>query len=125
MGTVLKPLIFAGRSLRKFEQSGSSTHIELLALLDAIKTYHPFLSNGREFLLLTDNLALTHIQNLRLESSPQLVRFSLFLQHFNFRIKHIRGSENSVCDFLSRYPEIHSTPEDSIDGVSSRQPAVK
>jgi hypothetical protein len=115
-GNVLKPLIFGGRSLRKFEQSGSATYIELISLLDAIKTYHPFLSNGREFLLLTDHLALTHIQNLRLESSPQLVRFSLFLQHFNFRIKHIRGSENSVCDFLSRYPSIHSPPEDTTDG---------
>jgi hypothetical protein len=115
-GNVLKPLIFGGRSLRKFEQSGSATYIELISLLDAIKTYHPFLSNGREFLLLTDHLALTHIQNLRLESSPQLVRFSLFLQHFNFRIKHIRGSENSVCDFLSRYPSIHSPSEDTTDG---------
>jgi hypothetical protein len=115
-GNVLKPLIFGGRSLRKFEQSGSATYIELISLLDAIKAYHPFLSNGREFLLLTDHLALTHIQNLRLESSPQLVRFSLFLQHFNFRIKHIRGSENSVCDFLSRYPSIHSPPEDTTDG---------
>jgi hypothetical protein len=113
---VLKPLIFGGRSLRKFEQTGSATHIELIALLDAIRAYHPFLSNGREFLLLTDHLALTHIQNLRLESSPQLIRFSLFLQHFNFRIKHIRGSENSVCDFLSRYPSIHSPPEDTTDG---------
>jgi hypothetical protein len=115
-GNVLKPLIFGGRSLRKFEQSGSATYIELISLLDAIKTYHPFMSNGREFLLLTDHLALTHIQNLRLESSPQLIRFSLFLQHFNFRIKHIRGSEKSVCDFLSRYPSIHSPPENTTDG---------
>jgi hypothetical protein len=115
-GNVLKPLIFGGRSLRKFEQSGSTTHIELISLLDAIKAYHPFLSNGREFLLLTDHLALTHIQNLRLESSPQLIRFSLFLQDFNFRIKHIRGSENSVCDFLSRYQSTHSPPEDTTDG---------
>jgi hypothetical protein len=113
---LLRPLIFGGRSSRKFERSGSATHIELIALLDAIKSYHPFLSNGRQFLLLTDHLSLSFIQNLKLSSSSQLIRFTLFLQHFNFRIKHIRGSENSVCDFLSRYPSIHSPPEEWTDG---------
>jgi hypothetical protein len=113
---VLRPLIFGGRSLRKFEQSGSATHIELIALLDAIKSYHPFLSNGRQFLILTDHVSLRFIENLRLSSSPQLIRFSLFLQHFNFRIKHIRGSDNCLCDFLSRYPSVHSPPEETADG---------
>jgi hypothetical protein len=115
----LRPLIFGGRSLRKFEQSGSATFIELIALLDAIKSYHPFLSNGREFLLLTDHLSLSYLQNLRLQSSPQLIRFSLFLQHFRFRVKHIRGSENFLCDFLSRYPSIHSPPEEMTDGKTT------
>jgi hypothetical protein len=116
---ILRPLIFGGRSLRKFEQSGSATFIELIALLDAIKSYHPFLSNGREFLLLTDHLSLSYLQNLRLQSSPQLIRFSLFLQHFRFRVKHIRGSENFLCDFLSRYPSIHSPPEETTDGKTT------
>jgi hypothetical protein len=89
-GNVLRPLIFGGRALRKFEQSGSATHIELIGLLDAIKSHHPFLSNGRQFLILSDHVSLRFIQNLKLSSSPQLVRFSLFLQHFNFRIKHTR-----------------------------------
>jgi hypothetical protein len=112
----LKPLIFGGRSLRKFEQSGSATHIELIALLKAIKSYHPFLSNGRQFLILSDHLSLRFIQNLRLSSSPQLIRFSLFLQHFNFRIKHIRGSDSFLADFLSRYPSVHSPKEELADG---------
>jgi hypothetical protein len=99
--SLLRPLIFGGRSLRKFERFGSSTHIELITLLNALKSYHSFLSNGRQFLLLTDHLSLNFIQNLKLSSSSQRIRFSLFLQHFNFRIKHIRGSENFLCDFLS------------------------
>jgi hypothetical protein len=77
-GNVLRPLIFGGRALRKFEQSGSATHIELIALLDAIKWYHPFLSNGTQFLILSDHITLRFIQNLKLSSSPQLIRFSLF-----------------------------------------------
>jgi hypothetical protein len=100
---LLRPLIFGGRSLRKFERSDSVTHIELIALLDAIKSYHPFLSNGRQFLLLSDHVSLSFLQTLKLSSSPQLIRYSLFLQHFNFRIKHIRGSENFYVIF---FPDI-------------------
>jgi hypothetical protein len=40
----LRPFIFGDRSLRKFRQLGSASLIELIALLDAIKSYHPFLT---------------------------------------------------------------------------------
>jgi hypothetical protein len=57
-GGVFRPLMFGCCGLRKFEQSGSVSHIELIALSDAIKSYHPFLSNGSKFLVSTDHCSL-------------------------------------------------------------------
>jgi hypothetical protein len=88
---VLKPLAFGGRSMRSYEQKSSVCHAELIALLDAIKTYHPYLSNGRPFVVHSDHCSLKYIQSLKLSSNPKLIRFSLLLQHFNFSIQHISG----------------------------------
>jgi tRNA(Arg) A34 adenosine deaminase TadA len=52
---VLRPLAFGGRSLRPYEQKSSACHAELIALLDAIKTYHPYLLNGRPFVTYSDH----------------------------------------------------------------------
>jgi hypothetical protein len=108
---VLRPLAFGGRSMRSYEQKSSACHAELIALLDAIKTYHPYLSNGRPFVVHSDHCSLKYIQSLKLSSNPKLIRFSLLLQHFNFSIQHISGASNVVADFLSRYPSIHSCQE--------------
>ena len=32
----------------------------------------------------------------------RLLRWSLFLQEFSFKVKHIKGKENKVADMLSR-----------------------
>jgi hypothetical protein len=88
----------------------------LIALLDAIKTNHPYLSNGRPFVVYSDDRSLQYVQSLKLSSNPKLIRFSLLLQHFNFSIKHISGALNVAADFLSRYPSIHSFQEQqSVD----------
>jgi hypothetical protein len=107
----LRPLASGGRSLRPYEQKSSLCHAELIALLDAIKTYHPYLSNGRPFVVYSDHCSLKYIRSLKLSSNPKLIRFSLLLQHFNFSIQHISGASNVAADFLSRYPSIYSYQE--------------
>jgi hypothetical protein len=101
---VLRPVAFGGRSFKQYEQKLSACHSELLAILHAIQTYHQFLANGRPFTILSDHCSLKFIKDLRLSTSPKLVRYSLLLQTFNFDVVHIKGKSNVMADFLSRYP---------------------
>jgi hypothetical protein len=101
---VLRPVAFGGRSFKQYEQKLSACHSELLAILHAIQTYHQFLANGRPFTILSDHCSLKFIKDLRLSTSPKLVRYSLLLQTFNFDVVHIKGKSNVIADFLSRYP---------------------
>jgi hypothetical protein len=101
---VLRPVAFGGRSFKQYEQKLSACHSELLAILHAIQTYHQFLANGRPFTILSDHCSLKFIKDLRLSTSPKLVRYRLLLQTFNFDVVHIKGKSNVIADFLSRYP---------------------
>jgi hypothetical protein len=101
---VLRPVAFGGRSFKHYEQKLSSCHSELLVILHAIQSYHQFLANGKQFTILTDHCSLKFIKDLRLSSSPKLVRYSLLLQSLNFDVVHIKGKSNILADFLSRYP---------------------
>jgi hypothetical protein len=72
--------------------------------MHAIQTYHQFLANGKPFTILSDHCSLKFFEDLRLSTSPKLVRYSLLLQTFNFDVVHIKGKSNVLAGFLSRYP---------------------
>jgi hypothetical protein len=122
---VLRPVAFGGRSFKQYEQKLSACHSELLAILHAIETYHQFLANGKPFTILSDHCSLKFIKDLRLSTSPKLVRYSLLLQTLNFDVVHIKGKSNVLADFLSRYPieedgkddEIYKPEPNSIEDV--------
>jgi hypothetical protein len=122
---VLKPVAFGGRTFKKYEQNLSACDSELIALVHAIQTYHHFLSNGRPFTILTDHCSLTYLRNLKFSTSPKLVRYALILQNFQFDVVYIRGKNNVIADFLSRYPmhddeaadEEHKTHADPLEDI--------
>jgi hypothetical protein len=45
----LRPIAFGGRAFRQRESKLSAIDLELLAILDVLKAYHQFTSNGRRF----------------------------------------------------------------------------
>jgi hypothetical protein len=57
----------------------------------------------QHFIIRTDNYALTFLDTCR-PSNGRLMRFSLYLQQFDFTTEHVKGSENLLADFLSRFP---------------------
>jgi hypothetical protein len=122
---MLRPVAFGGRSFKQYEQKLSACHSELLAILHAIQTYHQFLANGKPFTILSDHCSLKFIKDLRLSTSPKLVRYSLLLQTLNFDVVHIKGKSNVLADFLSRYPieedskdeELYKPEPNSIEDV--------
>ena len=112
----LRPIAFGGRSFSRTERFLGSTESELAALIHAVHTYRKYLSNGQQFILQSDNLALKYIQSLSLSSSPKLCRYSILLSHLNFVIEYRKAGDNLVADFISRYQmdgveQIETTPE--------------
>jgi hypothetical protein len=101
---VLRPVAFGGRTFKKYVQNISACDSEFIALVHAIQTYHHFLSNGRPFTILSDHCSLQYLRNLKFSISPKLVRYAIILQNFQFDVLFIRGKNNIIADFLSRYP---------------------
>ena len=82
------------------EANYSTTDKELLAIVKTLEYFRKYLI-GVEFVLRTDHRALTYLwktENL----SGRLMRWSLKLQEYRFRVEYIRGEDNAA-DGLSRY----------------------
>jgi len=88
------------------ERNYSATELELTALLAAVKTYSSYIANT-EFKIVTDHISLTYLQNLRFGPS-KLVRASLLLSQFRFKVTHLAGRKNSAADSISRTENLQS-----------------
>ena len=111
------PIACNGRALRTNEQQWCVSELEGLALVEAVKEYHAFLSNNK-FILYTDHVSLTWLQQIKAKNG-RLLRWSLLLMGYNFEIRFKSGKSNSNADALSRreYPE--PPPEDPDDDVTN------
>ena len=96
----LFPIAYAIKKLLQREKNYSTIERECLGLVFAIKKFEMYLY-GKEFILLTDHRPLSYIQKCKVENS-RLMRWSLFLQNYRFRIEAIKGSDNVWADYLSR-----------------------
>ena len=77
----------------------SAYELECLAVIFALEKFRPFLEY-KEFLLETDNQALSWLLN-HPKQLGRIGRWVLKLGHFNFKVQHIRGTQNVVADTLS------------------------
>jgi len=87
------------------ERNYSATHLELAALLAALKAFHSYLVNN-EFEIVTDHISLTYLKNLRAGPS-KLARASVQLSQFKFKVNHLAGRKNSAANSLSRTGDLH------------------
>ena len=94
---------YSGRTLRPNERHWPAMEKEALALIEAIKEYYPYIGFN-EFEVITDNLALSFIQKMKIDPRQRMSRWAIFLQPYKFTIKHRKGQENRVADALSRLP---------------------
>jgi len=90
------------------EKNYCGTELELAALLSAVKAYQSYTSNS-DFEIVTDHVSLTYIQNLRFGTS-KLVRASLLLNQFRYKIVHLAGKKNSAADVISRTDQLQTDP---------------
>lgn len=58
------------------------------------------LLRGKHFTLETDH---ANLQWMESSEVPKIIRWRIFLQSFDFTLRHIPGKDNKVADYLSRY----------------------
>ena len=94
------PVAYASRKLLDREKNYSVVERECLAILFGITRFQYYLL-GKEFLLEVDHKPLIYLNSSKSRNS-RLVRWSLNLQSYRFRIIHIAGKDNIGADLLSR-----------------------
>ena len=95
-----RPVAYWGRKFKPAERNYAVVEKELLAIVEAVKKFHPYLY-GQPFELETDHMPLTYMKGSA-SKNARLTRWSLFLQDYNFAITHIRGKDNVCADYISR-----------------------
>ena len=107
-----------GRKLRPNERNYSIGEREALALVTAI-IKNKYLLAGKQVVLRTDNITTKFLKNLKVGTSPRLLRWSMLLQDIlsNCEFEHVKGEYNVVCDALSRnkYTEEPELTPDELD----------
>ena len=89
-------------ALSQAQRNYCVTRRELLAVVQAVKRFHPYLY-GQRFLIRTDHSALQWLLNFR-QPKGQTARWLEALQGYSFTVQHRPGSQHSNADALSRRP---------------------
>ena len=96
---------YYGRRLTKAERNYTVTEIELLAALECIRNWRPYLW-GRRFKLVIDHAALKWLHTMKetIEGGPasRLTRWNLKLLEYDFEVEHKPGKNHSDADAVSR-----------------------
>ena len=98
-----KPVIYWSSQFRKYEKNYSVGGKEALACVSAILNFQNYLL-GRHFTLLMDHRALVTLmsQSTIKRTNARVERWRERLTVFDYDVQHIKGSDNSVADWLSR-----------------------
>lgn len=100
------PIAYYSRTLNKSECNYSTTEKELLAIINSVEHFRPYLY-GKKFIIYTDHRALQWLFNCKNPSS-KLVRWRLRLSEYDYEIKYKPGRINSNADGLSRLLTEHN-----------------
>ena len=97
---VLHPTCYYSKKHNKSQLNYTTTDLEALALVLAIRAFRIYLS-GRTTIY-TDHEALHYIHN-NATKNKRLLRWSMELQQFDLKIEHVKGKDNIFADYLSRH----------------------
>lgn len=93
---------YMSKSMNKHEASYCTTRKELLAVIIALRNFHPYVY-GRPILLRTDNAAVSWLKSLK-DPTGQVARWLQQLGTYNFTVTHRAGRKHTNADALSRNP---------------------
>ena len=96
----LHPIAFASKKLTAAERKYSTLEKECLAIVWAVKKYKLFLA-GTKFVLQTDHKPLSYLNSAKFQND-RIMRWSLSLQDYDYRVEDIPGKDNHLADYMSR-----------------------
>ena len=100
LGSGLQPIAFLSHKMIEAETRYPTHEQELLAIVHACKEWRHYLY-GKKFTVQTDHKSITHFKTQQ-HMSPRQIRWSEYLQQFDYTIEYKAGNENVVADALSR-----------------------
>jgi transposase InsO family protein len=116
-GKGLQPIAFLSHKLDKHERNYPVHEQELLAVIIALKEWRHYL-HGRKFKIITDHQSLRYLSTQPHLSSRQ-VRWSEFLQQFEFDIEYRPGRLNTAADALSRRIDHQPPPSPQLHNLTT------
>lgn len=94
------PVAYASKKLLPLEKNYSTIEKECLGVVWAVQKFEPYLY-GREFVLEVDHEPLRSMTKGKM-ANGRVLRWSLALQPYQFRVEAIKGKDNVGADYLSR-----------------------
>ena len=95
-----KTVAYYSKGLTKAEKNYSTTELECLAVVSAVKHF-AFYLESLPFKIITDHRSLVYLDKMK-NSTSRLTRWALTLQPFVYKIVHRAGSNHGNADGLSR-----------------------
>lgn len=100
------PVACASRTLHPNEVKFAQIDREALAIIFGVLKFHMYLA-GNEFTIITDNKPLLGIfrpdKQIPQVLSPRMLRWSLMLNQYNYKLQYKPGPKHSNADFFSRF----------------------
>ena len=97
------PVAYFSQKVPKCKQHLCSFDLEMMAITEACEYLREYLLNI-EFTIFTDHQPLTYQANFK-KPTPRVARMVSKLGEYSFKIKHIKGEQNKMADYLSRKDE--------------------
>ena len=94
------PIMYVSRKLSEAETRYSTIKRECLGLFLATKRLDVYLY-GTEFILEIDHQPLAFMNRTNI-SNDRAIRWALHMQMYSYRVRIVKGTDNTTADFLSR-----------------------
>lgn len=117
----LQPLGFFSKKLSPAQVNWSTYSRELLAIYKGVKHFSDQIE-GRKCIVYTDHKPITFAFKQKSEKAdPRHLRQLHYISQFTTDIRHVKGADNIVPDFLSRIDSISTQPINYVDLSSQQQ----
>lgn len=113
-------IAYISRTLNRTERNWPVAEREALAVVWACTVLRPYLLH-RQFLIQTDNAAVSAVFKAGRAQNGKLARWSMAMSEYDFVIEHRKGSANANADALSRYFSPMLPFPASLEGIGRYQ----